>query len=100
MRQYCLLCIRIFDQSKASYLQLPMAVTPDAKRFSQASKHQFPSFSANFHPSVQNWSTLQLIYQLLGLETSIWQSEKERKIVFALMNKRFARCGAEAPWSL
>src|SRR5437867_12607364 len=79
MRQYCLLCTRIFDQPKASYLQLPMAVTPDAKRFSQASKHQFPSFSANFHPSVQNWSTLQLIYQLLGLETSIWQSEKERK---------------------
>jgi hypothetical protein len=39
-----------------------MAVTPDAKRFSQAMKHQFPLFNANFHPSVQNWSTLQLIY--------------------------------------
>src|SRR6266480_3473727 len=64
MRQYCLLCTRIFDQPKAGYLQLPMAVTPDAKRFSLASKHQFPSFSANFHPSMQNWSTLQLIYQV------------------------------------
>jgi len=49
-------------QPKASYLQLPMAVTPDAKRFSQAMKHQFPSFRSYFHPSVQNWSTLQLIY--------------------------------------
>src|SRR6266516_2358950 len=64
MRQYCLLCTRIFDQPKAGYLQLPMAVTPDAKQFSLASKHQFPSFSANFHPSMQNWSTLQLIYHL------------------------------------
>jgi len=40
-----------------------MAVTPDVKRFSQAMKHQFPSFRSYFHPSVQNWSTFQLIYQ-------------------------------------
>src|SRR5258708_20641392 len=44
-----------------------MAVTPDAKRFSKAMKHQFPSFRSYFHPSVQNRSTLQLIYPL-GLE--------------------------------
>jgi hypothetical protein len=53
MRQYCLLGTRIFDQPKASYLQLSMAVTPDVKRFSQAMKHQFPSFSAkSVHSSV------------------------------------------------
>jgi hypothetical protein len=53
MRPYCLLCTQIFDQPKASYLQLPTAVTPDAKRFSQAIKHLFPSFSAkSVHPSV------------------------------------------------
>src|SRR5690348_11416969 len=71
MRQNCLLCTRIFDQPKAGYLQLPMAVTPDAKQFSLASKHQFPSFSANFHPSMQNWSTLQLIYQFLSRNVGI-----------------------------
>jgi Tn3 transposase DDE domain len=43
-----------------------MAVTPDAKRFSQAMKHQFPSFRSYFHPSVQNRSTLQLIYHQRG----------------------------------
>src|SRR6266566_6636954 len=64
MRQYCLLCTRIFDQPKASYLQLSMADTPDGKRFFQASKCLIPPFSANFHPSLQNWSILQLIYQL------------------------------------
>jgi hypothetical protein len=37
---------------------------PDGKRFFQASKRQIPSFSANSHPSVQNRSTLQLIYHL------------------------------------
>jgi hypothetical protein len=63
MRQYGLLCTRIFDQPKACYLHLRMAVTPDAKRFSQAMKHQFPSFRSYFHPSVQIWSTFQLIYQ-------------------------------------
>jgi hypothetical protein len=41
-----------------------MVVTPDVKRFSQAMKHQFPSFRSYFHPSVQNWSTLQLIYHI------------------------------------
>jgi len=35
----------------------------DRKRFFQASKRQVPPFSVNFHPSVQNSSTLQLIYQ-------------------------------------
>jgi hypothetical protein len=34
------------------------------ERFFQASRRQVPPFSANFHPSVQNRSTLQLIYQL------------------------------------
>jgi len=51
------------EQPKASYLQLPMAVRPDAKRFFQVMNHQFPSFSVNFRPSVQNRSTFQLIYQ-------------------------------------
>ena len=37
---------------------------PDLERFFQASKRQVPSFSVKFHPSVQNRSTLQLIYQL------------------------------------
>src|SRR5436305_1922023 len=36
---------------------------PDGKQFFQASKRQVPSFSVNSHPSVQNWSTLRLIYQ-------------------------------------
>ena len=49
--------------TQTRYLQLPMAVTPDVKRFSRAMKRLFPPFSANFHPSVQNQSTLQLIYQ-------------------------------------
>src|SRR5207253_9006078 len=38
--------------------------TLDGKRFFQASKRQVPPLSANSHPSVQNRSTLQLIYQL------------------------------------
>src|SRR5712692_3775922 len=33
------------------------------ERFFQASKRQVPPFSVNSHPSVQNRSTLQLIYQ-------------------------------------
>ncbi len=45
-----------------------MAVTPDAKRFFQASKHQVPPFRVNSHPSVQNRSTFQLIYHLLREE--------------------------------
>jgi len=49
-------------RAQTRYLQLPMAVTPDVKRFFQASKCLFPPFSADFHPSVQNWSTFQLIY--------------------------------------
>src|SRR2546430_10730508 len=48
------------DQPKASYLHLPMAVTPDAKRFFQASRVsisilqcKFPPFDAKLvHPSV------------------------------------------------
>src|SRR6266487_2546242 len=36
----------------------------DVERFFQASKRQVPSFSVKFHPSVQNRSTLQLIYQV------------------------------------
>ena len=43
------------------------ANTPDGKQFFQASKRQVPSFSVNSHPSVQNRSTLQLIYQLLWI---------------------------------
>jgi hypothetical protein len=35
---------------------------PPLGRFSQAPSHQVPSFNAKFHPSVQNRSTLQLIY--------------------------------------
>ncbi len=38
--------------------------TLDVERLFQASKRPFPSFSANSHPSVQNRSTLQLIYHL------------------------------------
>src|SRR5207249_8370465 len=37
---------------------------PDGKQFFQASKRQVPSFSVNSHPSVQNWSTLRLIYHV------------------------------------
>src|SRR5260221_14622117 len=51
--------------AQTSYLPLSMAVTPDVKRFSQAMKHQVPSFRSYSHPSVQNRSTLQLIYQLV-----------------------------------
>src|SRR3954452_24733944 len=47
-----------------------MVVTPDVKRFSQAMKHLFPSFRSYFHPSVQNWSTLQLIYHLALLPST------------------------------
>jgi hypothetical protein len=36
----------------------------DVERISLASTYQFPSFGANFHPSMQNWSTFQLIYQV------------------------------------
>ncbi len=36
---------------------------PDGKQFFQASKRQVPSFSVHSHPSVQNRSTLRLIYQ-------------------------------------
>jgi hypothetical protein len=35
------------------------------ERFFQTAKRQVPPFSANFHPSVQNQSTFQLIYQKL-----------------------------------
>src|SRR5258708_20940827 len=34
----------------------------DEERFFQASKHEFPCFRSNSHPSVHNQSTLQLIY--------------------------------------
>ncbi len=39
--------------------------TPDLEQFFQASKRQVPPFSVNSHPSVQNRSTLQLIYHFL-----------------------------------
>ncbi|HYU74069.1 MAG TPA: hypothetical protein VEL31_15450 [Ktedonobacteraceae bacterium] len=40
------------------------AFTPDGKRFFQASRSRVSPFSEKFHPSVQNWSALRLIYQL------------------------------------
>jgi uncharacterized membrane-anchored protein len=39
---------------------------PDGKQFFQASKRQISPFSEKFHPSVQNWSALRLIYQMLN----------------------------------
>jgi hypothetical protein len=39
------------------------ASIPDGMRFFRASKRQVPPFSVNSHPSVQNRSTFQLIYQ-------------------------------------
>ncbi len=40
-----------------------LASTPDLERFFQVSKCLIPPFSVHSHPSVQNQSTLQLIYQ-------------------------------------
>src|SRR5712692_6671037 len=41
------------------------------ERFFQASKRQVPPFSVNSHPSVQNRSTLQLIYHLFLLRLAL-----------------------------
>jgi len=43
-----------------------LASTPDLERFFQVSKCLIPPFSVHSHPSVQNQSTLQLIYHLLS----------------------------------
>jgi len=55
------------SEARASNLfTIFLASTPDLERFFQVSKCLIPPFSVHSHPSVQNQSTLQLIYHLLN----------------------------------
>src|SRR5437868_2218921 len=45
----------------------------------QASKRQVPSFSVNSHPSVQNSSTLRLIYHLLVFKNKELRAKRKRR---------------------
>src|SRR5947209_8639628 len=60
------------------YLQRSLMIPKTGKRFFQASKRQVPPFSANSHPSMENRSTLQLIYQEIKLTGPL---KDESKIV-------------------
>jgi hypothetical protein len=48
--------------------ELPKTADADPllERFFQAARRRVPSFSEKFHPCVQNWSAIQLIYQEAG----------------------------------
>src|SRR5262245_12948213 len=66
------------SEARASNLfTIFLASTPDLERFFQVSKCLIPPFSAHSHPSVQNHSTFQLIYQK-SRQTIFSYRKKER----------------------